>query len=192
MKSLHELGMHYRTDKAYLHNYCQFYDQHLSPYRDRELKILEIGVYGGASLRMWRDYFHNSMIYGIDINPRSMFQEERIQTFIQDQGDVQGLKRFVEQHGPFDVVIDDGSHYTDHLEISYQVFKDSPIFIWEDICVCNFHIKNYRDYDRGPNKDGKYPLQVAKELVEQYDNHYLFDNNNTGVSITMLINNMEK
>ena len=121
-----------------------------------------------------------------------MFKENRIHTFIQDQGDVEGLKKFVEEHGPFDVVIDDGSHFTDHLEISYQVFKDSPIFIWEDICVCNFHLLDYKKHDKGPNKDGKYPLQVAKELVEKYDNHYLFDNNNTGVSVTMLINNMDK
>ncbi len=191
-KSLHELGLEYNTDKAYLHNYCNFYAEHLEKYRDDKLKILEIGIFGGSSLRMWRDYFHNATIYGIDINPNSMFEEERIRTFVQDQGDEKSLLEFVEQHGPFDIVIDDGSHYTDHLDISYRLFKDSPIFIWEDICVCNFHLSNYKHYDRGPNKEGKYPLEIAKKLAETQDNCYLFDNNNTGYSITFIINNREK
>ena len=191
MKTLHELGMQYKTDKAFRHNYCNFYDKHLSPYRHEALKILEIGVKGGSSLRMWRDYFYNSNIYGIDINLNSMFEEDRIYTFIQDQGDVEGLKKFVEKYGPFDIVIDDGSHNTDHLDISYQLFKHSPVFIWEDICVCNFHILDYKKHDKGPNANGKYPLDVAKELVKAHDNCFLFDNNNTGESVTFLINNME-
>lgn len=191
MKTLHEIGLQYRTDKATRHNYCHFYDEHLSPYRGEDLKILEIGVKRGASLRMWRDYFYNSEIYGIDVNSASMFKEDRIQTFIQDQGDVEGLKNFIGEHGPFDIVIDDGSHNTDHLEISYKLFKDSPIFIWEDICVCNFHHFDYKKHDKGTNADGKYPLDVAKELAETEDNCFLFDNENTGKSVTFIINNME-
>lgn len=191
MKTLHEIGLHYGTDKASRHNYCNFYDEHLSPYRDKTFKILEIGVKNGASLRMWRDYFHNSDIYGIDINPGSMFEDERIHTFIQDQGDEEGLKKFVEEHGPFDIIIDDGSHNTDHLDLSYQLFKDYPIFIWEDICVCNFHILDYKKHDKGPNKDGKYALDIARELAETEDNCFLFDNNDTGYSVTFIINNMK-
>jgi hypothetical protein len=55
------------------HRFAQHYQKHFSPLRLKKLKILEIGVggydnpkAGGESLRMWKQYFPNSMIYGID------------------------------------------------------------------------------------------------------------------------------
>ena len=35
----------------------------------------------GASLRAWRDYFENALIYGADIDKNILFKENRINTF---------------------------------------------------------------------------------------------------------------
>lgn len=189
MRTLQEIGNTYRTDKAaFHHGFCDFYDMHLSSCRHDEMKVLEIGVKKGASLRMWRDYFSNSQIYGLDIDPASMFEDSRIKTFIMDQGDVDSMKRFVEVHGPFDIVIDDGSHHTHHQFISYELFKDSPVFIWEDLHTSNWDVIGHRVHDTGKNEKGQYPLEVANELVKIHDNHYMISNRG-GNSITMLIDN---
>ena len=51
------------------HHYFDIYTKHFGHYRDRPIKMLEIGVFRGGSLRMWKDYFHpDSTIVGIDID----------------------------------------------------------------------------------------------------------------------------
>src|SRR5262245_32149667 len=73
------------TDKWGAHWYAQHYQTHFAPLRRRRLKILEIGVgsladgrYGGESLRMWKSYFPNSQIYGVDILDKRCHEERRI------------------------------------------------------------------------------------------------------------------
>lgn len=68
--TLQEIGKYHQTDK-YIHSFAGFsyldiYARYLSQLRDKELSVLEIGVKDGASLRMWRSYFSNARIYGVD------------------------------------------------------------------------------------------------------------------------------
>jgi hypothetical protein len=75
-----QLNLHaYDTDKIQ-HNYLELYDPILSPLRDREVKLLEIGIHRGGSLKLWRDYFSRGLIVGIDLKlPGSFVPGERIQ-----------------------------------------------------------------------------------------------------------------
>ena len=53
-------------------HYFEIYDRYLSRYRDTAVNIMEIGVFHGGSLQMWRDYFGPAAnIYGVDINPEA-------------------------------------------------------------------------------------------------------------------------
>jgi cephalosporin hydroxylase len=73
------------------------------------------GYARGASLKMWRDYFPNAAIHGVDIRPDALFEDDRIATHLCDQSrrdDLDALLRRIE--GQFDIVIDDGSHETEH------------------------------------------------------------------------------
>jgi RHS repeat-associated protein len=64
--TLDEIGLKFGTDKSSIyHNYLPFYER----YRNEPMKLLEIGVAGGASLAMWTEYFPNSAIVGADIDP---------------------------------------------------------------------------------------------------------------------------
>lgn len=84
--------------------------------------MLEIGVYAGGSLRMWRDYFGaGAQIYGVDIEPECLrHNDERIDVVVGDQSDRSFWKRFVDRVGPLDVVIDDGGHLPDQQIASFE------------------------------------------------------------------------
>jgi hypothetical protein len=121
-------------------HYCDIYAQYFSPMRNEELKILEIGVKEGDSLLMWKEYFPNSLIFGLEHNPDPLrnFEHERIQVFIGDQSDVPTLQKIVEEQGPFDIIIDDASHIMEHHQISFNYLfpnglADKGIYIIEDL-----------------------------------------------------------
>lgn len=84
----------YNTDKCPKgHNYTQVYELFFRPKRDKAKKIMEIGIGGGASLNIWRDYFPNATIYGIDIFDRSKLNSNYIKTFIGDQTKREDLQK---------------------------------------------------------------------------------------------------
>ncbi|WP_201260816.1 class I SAM-dependent methyltransferase [Embleya scabrispora] len=127
---LTELAVRFDADKWGGHWYTPHYQHYLEPLRDRRVKVLEIGVggyddpnLGGASLRMWKHYFWRGRIYGLDIYPKTGITEPRLRTVQGDQGDAEFLAGFAREHGPFDVVIDDGSHFSEHVLTSFtQLF----------------------------------------------------------------------
>lgn len=114
---LNKIGLMYGTDKSdnsHTYNnltYLDIYEKYFSPIRFEKLKIVEIGVRGGNSLRVWKSYFPNAQIYGIDINPEcKKHQEDRIKIYIGSQNDTRFLQSIIDKVGLFDVVVDDGSH----------------------------------------------------------------------------------
>jgi hypothetical protein len=102
----------YDTDKIE-HHYLELYDPFLSPWTDKEIKLLEIGIHRGGSLRLWRDYFPHGRIVGIDLKlPRGFVPGERIQIFEGSQADTRFLTEVATKTAPegFDMIIDDASH----------------------------------------------------------------------------------
>lgn len=186
-KSLHELGLEHNTDKAYDHGFCDFYDRHLSSLRDQELKILEIGIYEGASLKMWSEYFRNSKIYGLDllVEPQCrLINERNIESYRVDQGSEEDLRNFTEKFGPFDIVIDDGSHFTNHQNISYELFANKvPVFIWEDL-----HTSRMPYYVR-TSSEIELPLDKARRLSEMQSDCFFFDRDGDEKHVTFLKKN---
>ena len=71
--TLDSLAVKYRTDKSSnRHGYAEIYDSFFSSIQNDHLKILEIGVHKQRSLKMWNEYFKNSLIIGVDINNLSL------------------------------------------------------------------------------------------------------------------------
>ena len=115
---LSRIGAQFGTDKV-SHGFCTFYDRHLRTQRKRIAKVLEIGIFGGSSLYMWRDYFPNAVIHGIDVRPAKLDSVERITTYLGDQGDRAALQGVIESAGTdFDLIIDDGGHTMDQQQTS--------------------------------------------------------------------------
>lgn len=125
-----ELAIFYGTDKCpqINHSYTPYYHMLFGEKRDQVEKVLELGIGHpqnmgqyisnyrvGASLRMWRDYFPNAMIYGADIMAEAMFEDERIKTFRVDETKQPELVALIQCVGSdIDLVIDDASHRRRH------------------------------------------------------------------------------
>jgi hypothetical protein len=173
-RSLTELANEHGSDKGTVgpsaewgaHNYTDVYEAYLEPLRSLPISLLEIGLgvtgerwqsrivhgrnTGGASLKMWRDYFPQARIHGIDVNDCSFLDDERVSTFVADQGNVDDLRAFTEATGgtAFDVIVDDGSHRPDHQQLSLGYFfdwlKPGGLYFVEDL-----QANGYGDAARG-------------------------------------------
>nr|NIU84754.1 hypothetical protein [Candidatus Thorarchaeota archaeon] len=135
MTPLCEIAYRYGTDKCPQigHGYTPVYYEMFKDRREEVKKVLELGIgrqtekeyyekrkiwrYPGASLKMWKDFFPNAQIYGADILPSVMLEEDRIKTFICDERKEKDLKALIEKTGSdIDIFIDDASHrYPDQI-----------------------------------------------------------------------------
>lgn len=134
---LHTIAISHNTNKTW-HNYCRFYDRILGHMRDSCQKMLEIGIDQGASLRMWKDYFYNATVYGIDYNPETLLHnEDRIVCAQADQSMPIQLSNIVREWGVFDFIIDDGSHIVSHqknsIESLWKYLRSGGVYIIEDL-----------------------------------------------------------
>ncbi|MDX6730184.1 MAG: hypothetical protein QOC54_132 [Baekduia sp.] len=111
------------TDKGA--SYTQTYHRWLGHLREQRLRMLEIGLYNGGSLRMWRDYLPQAVLHGIDIEPRTLSYQDEVpnsQVRLVDQGDPAALEAFVaELGGHYDFVLDDGGHTMLQQIVSFEV-----------------------------------------------------------------------
>ncbi|HJS86868.1 MAG TPA: class I SAM-dependent methyltransferase [Acetobacteraceae bacterium] len=106
--------------------------------RFNHVSVLEIGVLRGESLAMWAEYFREGRIAAIDLDPSAkQFETDRVRVEIADQGNVADLVRVATTHGPFDLVLDDGSHFWDHQITSFRYLfpfvKPGRFYILEDL-----------------------------------------------------------
>ncbi len=138
MGILDDLGRRHGTDKASgQHNYLNWYERYLAPWRNREFALLEIGVGGAPSLRMWRDYFQRARVIGMDNDPgKTGHASERIEIVIGDQSLVADLDE-VSKLGPFGIIVDDAGHQQEAQILSHQRLLPhlslGGIYILEDI-----------------------------------------------------------
>jgi predicted O-methyltransferase YrrM len=176
-ESLYAIAERHGTDKAGpARRFLWVYQAHLAPLRDKAISLLEIGVFGGASLRMWRDYFPGGRIFGIDVNPSAWHHaDERIEIFIGDQTDTDFLDSVVRLTGPLDVVVDDGGH-----EAAQQIttllhlwprLKPGGMYAVEDI-----HTSYLPQYGMGWRQAGstvEFLKDVADDVNTQWHNQPL-------------------
>jgi hypothetical protein len=141
---LRRLAIAFNTDKEGVHHYATHYQSHFKLMQNKKLNILEIGIggyedpkSGGASLRMWKAFFPNSRIFGIDISDKKFHDEYRIKTFRGSQVDEQFLKYLADEIGSVDIIIDDGSHFNDHViatfKILFPLMSLNGIYVVEDL-----------------------------------------------------------
>ena len=160
------------TDKYWVHGYTKLYDKHIGHLRDKEIKLLEIGVLRGASLLLWKEAFPKAQIYGIDKNTRiwqKFLKGQNIKVFVGRQEDTDFLKE-VAKDGLYDVIIDDGGHKPFEQQPSFEV-------LWDNLSSGGFYIiedlyGNYKkDVARQAKRQGlKSTVDVIKDLID--DMHF--------------------
>jgi hypothetical protein len=120
-------------------HYFGIYQKHFEKYVGKEVNVVEIGVFSGGSLEMWKHYFGSKCrVYGVDIRKGcKSFEDENTKIFIGDQSDRKFWKQFREQVSCVDIVIDDGSHVPEQqivtLEEMLPHIRSGGVYLCEDI-----------------------------------------------------------
>ena len=138
MDPLSVLADEFGCEKYHLCDITKYYDQILSPFRDKEFNLLEIGVYRGASMRMWEKYFPKAHIYGIDIALEALkHSSDRVHCLLMNQGDKPRVRELAEYVGKFLFICDDGSHdgtdVIDSIDVLHPFLEDGGYYAIEDI-----------------------------------------------------------
>lgn len=131
------------TDKFGYHDYTPNYHSLFARFRNRPIRLLEIGVggygqvhRGGESLATWRDYFPLARIVGLDIQKKILDFGPRVRIVQGSQVDPGFLAQVVDEEGPFDLIIDDGSHQNEHVIESFGLLfptlAPGGIYVVED------------------------------------------------------------
>ena len=133
--SLTNIAQTFDTDKYYGHDYVQkVYSDLLAPYKEKIKTFVEIGVHKGNSLRMWKTYFPNARVIGLDINSSNV---ENCEVIVCDQSKEEDLEKVFEIIKNADVIVDDGSHkmYDQQktLAILFKALKPGGLYILEDL-----------------------------------------------------------
>jgi hypothetical protein len=193
--TLNDLAFKYGTDKSSaFHGYCQIYDQLLTPLRHEPVKLLELGVANGASIRMWDEYFDHpeAIIAGIDkdlgtkeilgnhgyaggyqpLNQRYGPPVPGVVTYLGDQAKVpHGLKGWVP-----DIIIDDASHLSTKTIASFHtwfpILKSGGIYVVEDVAT-SYDVTYWdesetsSDPDVPPRMGSQTTMQFLRRLADQ-------------------------
>ncbi len=162
----------YDTDKSV--GFLRVYEKFFSPIKNEKVNLLEVGVYKGGSLLLWRDYFPNGNIVGIDINHVVLEDNSRITCYQGSQDDLMFLenvaKKEVNSTG-FDIIIDDASHIGKLTKTTFWYLfdnhlKNGGIYVIED-----WGTGYWRDWPDGRRYKGKNHcygmVKFIKELVDE-------------------------
>lgn len=174
-QELADLAIKYGSDKWNYHWYAGPYAVHLESLRDKPLTILELGIggyedpnAGGASLRMWRDYFPKAQIVGLDYHDKSPHAGERIAVYRGSQADPVSIARILADYPDgFDIIMDDGSHQNEHVIASlymlWNYVKQGGWYIIEDLQTAYWPNHGGRISDRNSPQTS---MGVLKSLVD--------------------------
>ncbi len=126
----------YRSNKH--STYFDVYDKFFSPYVGKKITFVEIGVLGGGSLFMWREFFGpQARIIGVELNPEAkQWEEEGFEIFIGSQSDPDFLENLAKEVGGIDILLDDGGHTYEQQIITTECLlphiRDGGLLMVED------------------------------------------------------------
>jgi hypothetical protein len=188
------LAKKYNTDKqSLMHNYTETYWELFKDKSDDKLNFLEIGVLNGSSTKMWKEFFINSEIKAIDINPDcKKYDDFRTEILIGEQQDHSFLKReFTDKNILFDIIVDDGSHLSSHQIKSFEYLflnclSEGGTYIIEDVC-CSYwpsHEGSYKkegtciEYFKNKIDEINFYGSVRDNILHRNKEHLLKNYNN--------------
>lgn len=173
-----ELKNHFRKLKDYSvkwEKYFPVYEKYFNKYKNNKITFVEIGIFSGGSLKMWKNYFgQNAQIIGIDINSDcKKFEDKENNIFVEigNQSDPNFWKSFFHKFGNVDVVLDDGGHTNlDQIMTTVNVVQhinDGGVLIVEDT-----HTSYVDEY----NSSKKYSfINFSKKIVDDINSNIELD-----------------
>ena len=145
------------SDKALgWHNYTPFYMHLFATLPAPVNTVFEVGIGSnditvpsnmgadgrpGASLRGWQRFFPQAKVYGADVDPKALFGEGRIETFLVDQTVPDSFDQLWSelQGTSIDIFIDDGLHTFEAAKTtfdkSFGMVRKGGYYIIEDVAI---------------------------------------------------------
>jgi hypothetical protein len=148
-------------------HYFPVYERYFSKYRGKEVTILEIGVYHGGSMQLWKEYFGEKCnVYGVDIIPQcKQFEEDRVHIFIGSSADRTFLRTLKQQIPKIDILLDDGGHTMRQQIIAFEELfdhvKEDGVYMCEDC-----HTSYWTFYGGGYLRRGTF-IEYCKALIDK-------------------------
>lgn len=174
-EELDALAIQFGTDKSSKHhNYVRYYGPYFASYRGRPINFLEIGVKDGASLQMWKAFLPQAKVVGLDNRAvAAQYATREIAVHVGLQQDHAFLDRVAASvQGPFDIVLDDGSHHNPFTIESFRgLFKHvapGGIYAIEDL-HCSYEEHKLFDNERKQMTDFFIELINAADLNGRRD-----------------------
>jgi len=157
-----------------IEHYFPLYEKWFSPFLNKPIKVLEVGVYRGGSAEMWTKWFGNNLkLTGVDINPKTKrYETDNVEIIIGDQSRDKFWKTL--SNRKFDIIIDDGSHENSHqiqtLISTYNLLNDGGIYWCEDTHTSYYSIRENGGY-KNPNSFVEYTKQLIDVLHSNHTNN---------------------
>lgn len=155
-----------RLIDKWLH-YFDVYHRHFARFRGKPVTMVEIGIFHGGSLEMWRDYLGpQARIIGVDINPRCKSLEgPGIEIMIGSQSDRAFLTELRTRVPKIDILIDDGGHHMHQQIITFEELYMSVapdgVYLIEDL-----HTSYWQEYGGGYRHPFSF-IEFSKHLIDQ-------------------------
>jgi hypothetical protein len=148
-------------------HYLSIYDRHLSRFREMPVRLLEIGIFRGGSMCLWRRYFGNAaVIFGIDIDPQcAEFNGKYGKVRIGSQANPEFLRNVVTEMGGVDIIIDDGSHNSLHQKVSFETLF--PLLDANGVYICeDLHTSYWRGHHLGGYRRRSSFIETMKNVID--------------------------
>ncbi len=151
-------------------DYLRHYESALRDLRDADINLIEIGVQNGNSTRVWKWFFSQAQITGIDINPKCVKSaQKRVKIEIGSQTDGPFLDRVCEENPPT-IIVDDGSHVSEHIIFSFERMFSKVLpggfYIVEDIGGFFRDADADADTEDGGDKAGGKKVDASNYFLE--------------------------
>lgn len=120
-------------------HYFEVYHRHFLKFIGKKMSILEVGVFSGGSLGMWKTYFGpESTVYGMDIEPAcKVYERDGVKVFIGDQENRETWRKIKQELDGLDILIDDGGHTVEQMMVTCEemlpFLRPGGVFVCEDI-----------------------------------------------------------
>lgn len=147
--SLKDLIDNSLTDKNTTHSYLDLYDELLIDKKETAKNVLEIGIgnfaeKNGGSIKLWRDYFTNATIYGLDILNKcyvinELFNDPKVILYTSTNAYDETFfnNELLKKNIKFDFMLDDGPHTLESMKqfikLYSQILSLDGILIIEDV-----------------------------------------------------------
>jgi hypothetical protein len=160
------------------HGYAKFYEFHFNHFKNKEIKLLEIGTWKGASVASFYYYFNKAIIFCLDRNYKFQFKSNRINFFYCNTRNSDDLKKFEDllinkKSENLDLIIDDASHIYSDILINFKNFfkkvKSGGFYVIEDFN----HYKYYSYLD-----DSSFNSLEIEEIFKLLKSKQFFESDN--------------